>query len=309
MILFFLLFFFVFQSHVPSEYKYSKTDVLYSKEIQRRVKIFLARKLIEKKRGLVVKEKKKKNFHPTDYNLVSNRKRFFSSPRTLSTIFQAEKESTNIFKKMTKNASDSAIEFKDLGNKALLSSKFDEAIDYYSKAIELDPTKEVYFANRAQAHLKTESYGLAIADATKAVELNPSYTKAYYRRAVANTAIIKHKEALQDFKTVVDRVPTDAQAKIRYIECQKINRRIAFEKAISVDEVPSVVESLDLKSMTDSYDGPKLEIVYEEKPAKKTDESKVHIPVTVKMTQEFIDEIIELFKVGKLIPKNMSMLS
>jgi hypothetical protein len=57
------------------------------KEIQRRVKIFIARKLIEKKRWVSCKGKEKKNFHPTDYNLVSNRKRFFSSPRTLSTIF------------------------------------------------------------------------------------------------------------------------------------------------------------------------------------------------------------------------------
>jgi hypothetical protein len=36
----------------------------------------------------------------------------------------------------------------------------------------------VYYANRAAAHIKLESYGAAVADAEKSTELDPKYIKA-----------------------------------------------------------------------------------------------------------------------------------
>jgi serine/threonine-protein phosphatase 5 len=189
----------------------------------------------------------------------------------------------------------SAVEFKDRGNKALLESKYDEAIDLYTKAVELDSSNAVFVANRAQAYIKNEAYGFAIADASEAIRLNPSYTKAYYRRAVANAAIFKYKEALGDFKTVVEQAPADKAAKSRCIECQKLVRRQAFEKAIEVDEVPSLADTLDLRSMKveDSYDGPELDISFD------TESNRP----TVQMTTDFIDQMVSRFKAGKLIPR------
>ena len=55
--------------------------------------------------------------------------------------------------------------------------KFDQAIDFYSKAIDLNPSVAVYYGNRSFAHLKTESYGYALADASKALELDKTYIK------------------------------------------------------------------------------------------------------------------------------------
>lgn len=56
--------------------------------------------------------------------------------------------------------------------------KYSQAIDLYSKAIELSSENAVYWANRAFAHTKLEEYGSAIQDATKAVEIDPRYSKA-----------------------------------------------------------------------------------------------------------------------------------
>ena len=58
---------------------------------------------------------------------------------------------------------------------------FQEAIDHYTKAIELNPTVAVYYGNRSFAHMKRESDGFALADANKALELDKSYIKVINR--------------------------------------------------------------------------------------------------------------------------------
>jgi serine/threonine-protein phosphatase 5 len=180
-----------------------------------------------------------------------------------------------------------AAEFKDKGNKALVASHFAEAVDMYTKAIELDSTNAIYFANRAQAQIKLEAYGLAISDATESIKLDPKYTKAYYRRAVASAAIIKYKDAVDDFKKVVEQAPGDAQAKSRLVECQKLLRRQAFEKAIEIEDAPSVLESLDIEAMAvdATYDGPELEIVT----------GNTRSDISVNMTESFIVSMTERY--------------
>ena len=57
--------------------------------------------------------------------------------------------------------------------------QFTEAVEGYTKAIALNPTNAVYYANRAAAHIHLENFGFALADASKAIELDPKYTKVY----------------------------------------------------------------------------------------------------------------------------------
>lgn len=53
---------------------------------------------------------------------------------------------------------------------------YNEAIDWFTKAIELRPTAVLY-SNRAFAHIKFEEYGSAIEDASEAIRLDPGYIK------------------------------------------------------------------------------------------------------------------------------------
>lgn len=181
-------------------------------------------------------------------------------------------------------AKEEAISWKDQGNKAIGHKEWAKAVECYTKAIELDDTSAVFYSNRAQAHIKMESFGFAIADASKAIELDPNYVKAYYRRAISNMAILNTKEALKDFRTVVQKVPGDADAKKKYAECDKLVKRINFEKAISVGDPPSAAEGLDLDSIVvdDSYDGARLDN---------------------EMTLGFIEDMMERFKKGKKLHK------
>jgi serine/threonine-protein phosphatase 5 len=108
--------------------------------------------------------------------------------------------------------------------------------------------------------------------------------QAYYRRASANTSILKHREALRDWKLVIKKAPSDANAKVRMAECERIIKRDAFLKAIEVEDAPSAAEGLDVEHMAleSGYDGPKLEGT---------------------MTLEFIEDMIERFKNGKKLAK------
>ncbi|KAH6715194.1 serine/threonine-protein phosphatase-like protein 5 [Leptodontidium sp. MPI-SDFR-AT-0119] len=182
------------------------------------------------------------------------------------------------------SSEEQAVAFKNDGNKAFAAHDWPTAIDFYTKAIELDDQKPTYYSNRAQANIKSEAYGYAIADATKAIELDPNFVKAYYRRAVAYAAILKAKDALRDFKTVVRKAPNDKDAKLKLAECEKIVKRVAFLQAIDPGDEPSAAEGLDLDSMVveADYDGARLE---------------------QDMTPDFIRDMLERFKNGKKIHK------
>lgn len=151
---------------------------------------------------------------------------------------------------------------KTQANEFFKGKDYEKAVEFYSRAIELNPGNAIYYGNRSLAYMRTECYGYALADATRAIELDKKYVKGYYRRAASNMALGKFKAALRDYETVVKVRPNDKDAKLKYQECNKIVKQKAFERAIASDEQKrSVVDSLDIESMTieDEYSGPKLE--------------------------------------------------
>ncbi|OZJ04722.1 hypothetical protein BZG36_01783 [Bifiguratus adelaidae] len=154
-----------------------------------------------------------------------------------------------------------ADQIKDAANKLYAAKSYQEAIDKYAEAIQVNPQVPSYYTNRSICYIKTEAFGYAIADAEKAIEIDPNFVKGYYRRAIANMALCKFKESLRDFRIVVKYAPSDKDAKAKMLECEKIVRRIAFEQAIEHnDTTPSIVESINLDLMTieDNYDGPRI---------------------------------------------------
>lgn len=134
------------------------------------------------------------------------------------------------------------------GNTFLKEFKLNTAIELYTAAIQLHPTA-IYHANRAAAHIKTESYGLAIEDATVAISLNKSYLKSYYRRGSSNLALGHYKKALRDFKQVVRMKPRDKDAAAKLKVCEKLVREAAFAMAIESEQNKPMSETIDLESI------------------------------------------------------------
>jgi tetratricopeptide (TPR) repeat protein len=86
--------------------------------------------------------------------------------------------------------------------------KYIEAIEDYTKAIDLDPQNAPTYNNRGIAKYKDvecteekyiEAIIEAIVDYSEAIKLNPQYADAYYNRAEAYQAIGKQPEADKDF--------------------------------------------------------------------------------------------------------------
>lgn len=184
-------------------------------------------------------------------------------------------------------------ELKNEANEHFKKGRYQEAIDYYTKAIEAgDVGKEsaLCYGNRSFAAFKLEQYGQAIEDSNCAIMIDPTYIKGYYRRAAAHMALNKYKKALEDFQKVAElqkelnNPDKFIYAKIR--ECEKLIHRIAFEKAIAVEakEEKPLAYTIDCDSMTveSSYDGPRL----------KNDKE---------VTYEFVKELIEYFKNSKIL--------
>ncbi|CAH1995895.1 unnamed protein product [Acanthoscelides obtectus] len=177
-----------------------------------------------------------------------------------------------------------AEQYKNEANEYFKQMDFNKAIELYTLAIEKNPNVAIYYANRSFAYLKTECFGYALTDASKAVELDKTYVKGYYRRAAAYMSLGKFKEALKNYEYVTKVRPNDKDARAKYTECNKVVKKIAFEKAISVeDNKRNIADSINLEAMTieNEYAGPELE--------------------DGKVTLKFMKELMELYKnQGKL---------
>ena len=73
---------------------------------------------------------------------------------------------------------------KEAGNKAFGNGSFEEAIKYYTQAIELTPS-HIYYANRANAYLELTNFEACIKDCDEAIRIDPKYVKSYIRKANA----------------------------------------------------------------------------------------------------------------------------
>ncbi|XP_017768496.1 PREDICTED: serine/threonine-protein phosphatase 5 [Nicrophorus vespilloides] len=172
-----------------------------------------------------------------------------------------------------------AEKIKNVANEYFKKQDYQEAINYYTQAIEINPRNAIYYGNRSYAYLRTEFYGYALADASMAIELDKTYIKGYYRRAASYMSLGKFKEALRDYEYVIKARPNDKDAKRNYTECNKIVKKIAFQKAISVKETKKKgADSINLDSMTieNEYNGPEL--------------------VDGKVTLQFMKDLMEFYK-------------
>nr|XP_022333019.1 stress-induced-phosphoprotein 1-like [Crassostrea virginica] len=99
---------------------------------------------------------------------------------------------------------------KSLGNEALNEGKFEEAVDQYTAAIDLDSDNHILYSNRSAALTKAGKYLEAIGDADKAIQLKPDWAKGYSRKGVALCQLYRYEEALEAFSEGLKVSPDNA---------------------------------------------------------------------------------------------------
>lgn len=93
-----------------------------------------------------------------------------------------------------------AEKYKNEGNALVKAEKLEEAINNYTKAIELDGRNAVYYCNRAAVYSKLGDHQQAIKDCNTALSIDPMYSKAYGRLGLAYSSLDRHKEAKESYQ-------------------------------------------------------------------------------------------------------------
>jgi protein-histidine N-methyltransferase len=95
---------------------------------------------------------------------------------------------------------DSNAPLKTKGDKAFLAGLYEDAINFYTQAIEEDAKNASLYSNRSAAYTSLQKGDNALADASKCIELRPDWHKGYLRRADALEKMYRYPEAKQAYE-------------------------------------------------------------------------------------------------------------
>ena len=112
-------------------------------------------------------------------------------------------------------------QLKGKGNELMQKGQHKTAIGYYSKAIELDATNAVFYANRAAAYTHLNQYSEAVRDCEKATQIKPDYSKAFSRLGTAHFYMQNFAGAVGAFQSAADLEPENEGYKQDLLSAQQ----------------------------------------------------------------------------------------
>ncbi|MFA5779774.1 MAG: tetratricopeptide repeat protein [Elusimicrobiota bacterium] len=125
-------------------------------------------------------------------------------------IVLGEKEKEEVKINPTENLT--AYQWFSKGYEADTLKLYDKAIEYYTKAIEINPKFEDAYVNRGVAYGNKGLYDEAIEDCTKAIQMNPKDAGAYVNRGIVYNNKGLYDEAIEDCIKAIQINPKLAEA-------------------------------------------------------------------------------------------------
>ena len=130
----------------------------------------------------------------------------------------------------------------DMGNEAMKSERYQEAVDHYTSVLAAHPHDNEVLANRSLAYLHLRQGPESLQDAALCVNLMPNWAKGYYRMGCALEECKAYKEAASVFAKVVEMEPENAEASGRLMKA----RRLACSRCLGSGLASSLSLSLPL---------------------------------------------------------------
>lgn len=96
-----------------------------------------------------------------------------------------------------------------------------EPSDFFSQAIELDPSNHVLYSNRSGAYASLKDFDKALVDASKVTEIRPEWSKGWSRKGAAFHGQDMLTEAAEAYDVALKLEPSNAQAEAGLKSVQK----------------------------------------------------------------------------------------
>lgn len=127
---------------------------------------------------------------------------------------------------MEKTDTEKALEFKTQGNEFFKKEKYVEAIECYTKAVDLNPMDPSYFANRAACYLGLKKYQKCIQDCDETLNLDPKFTKAWLRKGRSCFRLGRPEEARSCLEKAIELDPKDKAIKEELTSITQVERML-----------------------------------------------------------------------------------
>jgi len=106
------------------------------------------------------------------------------------------------------------------GNASFVNEDYEEALEFYKQALNIDATDSEIYSNLAQTYLKLKKYQDARDNASKSLELNPENSKALLRKGIACYYLKDYEIALENFNKGHSLKPGDKTFDTWIAKCQ-----------------------------------------------------------------------------------------
>jgi tetratricopeptide (TPR) repeat protein len=127
-----------------------------------------------------------------------------------------------------------------MANEYLLRGEYHNALDWYNKAIHINPNDAIMWLNKGVVLNKLNRYNEAIQCFDKAIEINPNYTKPWYNKSASLNKLNRYNEAIQCIDRAIQMDPNYALAwnnkGATLNNLNRYNEAIqCYERAIQID--------------------------------------------------------------------------
>lgn len=126
------------------------------------------------------------------------------------------------------------------GRTAYDQEKYTQAIEQFSKALQVDPQDPLIFYHRGLAYVAQDDFAEALADFTETLKLNPKNPMAHYHRGIAHRLLGQHDQAIEDYTRALKLDPRLALAyrnrSLAYAaKGDSVRAKADFDRALRLD--------------------------------------------------------------------------